>query len=493
MSLRRGCCMYFWVKLTTVADVAQIDKHVDPEFLPQRVAERLAKGLSNAVKGILIERNYVDKDYRSTFYNFYSKKGRQYRSDCVRLHFFDDTVSFDEARLRLTTADGQLSDHYFGFMVLRPTGIATIGRSVVSPDVRRGAGRYIITASHKVHVLGHTLKIQGFPSMDQHIDISVCAHATCWSILRHYSERYSTYRELLTHDITMLAQQFDPGGLVPSKGLALAQAERVFQEAGTYPIIVARDYNNANDPAFYRQLTAYVDSGFPLFAAMHGKRHAMAVVGYDLRKPVTSGVPGIRYSWDEVQSLAVVDDNDLPYLSIDARQGNYSALDIDSFIVALPEKVFYPADAFDSLVPKLFKLGSVVELPDQGKSIIRYFVTTGTAFRSFVRAHESEFDARLFSAVMKLPFAQFLWIVEFATEAQWAVNQVSARVVIDATASLTESYPYWLVHGRKEALIFTRESVSLNLSTDMGVLKWAEAGHSGFSKMETNLRPTRTK
>jgi hypothetical protein len=76
-------------------------------------------------------------------------------------------------------------------MVLRPTGIATIGRSVLSPDIRKGASGFIITALHKVQLLGYELEVQGFPSMDQHIDISVCAHAACWSILRHYSVHYN--------------------------------------------------------------------------------------------------------------------------------------------------------------------------------------------------------------------------------------------------------------------------------------------------------------
>src|SRR5205823_3396782 len=79
---------------------------------------------------------YIDKDYRSTFYNFYVKKGQQYRGDCVRLHFFDQTVSFDSDKLALSCPDNRLNDHYFGYMVLRPTGIATIGRTVLSPDIR---------------------------------------------------------------------------------------------------------------------------------------------------------------------------------------------------------------------------------------------------------------------------------------------------------------------------------------------------------------------
>ena len=162
--------------LASTGDLAQLEQHIDPEYSPKAVAKKLADGLSNAVKAILIERNYIDKDYRSTYYNFYAKKGRRYRADCVRLHFFDGTVSFDEKTLRLAAQnDPRLTDHYYGFMVLRPTGIATIGRSVLTPDVRRGASRFIITADHKVHLLGYKLTIRGFPSMDQHVDISVCA------------------------------------------------------------------------------------------------------------------------------------------------------------------------------------------------------------------------------------------------------------------------------------------------------------------------------
>src|SRR6185369_6311791 len=109
--------------------------------------------------------------------------------------------------------DPKVSDLYFGFVVLRPTRIATIGRSVLSPRIRTGSSRFQITHRHKVHLLGYKLSVTGFPSMDQHTDIAVCAHVACWSILRHYSERYSLYREYLTHDITQMAEETDPGGL----------------------------------------------------------------------------------------------------------------------------------------------------------------------------------------------------------------------------------------------------------------------------------------
>jgi hypothetical protein len=486
--------MYTWLTLGSIADLDNLKSYISPEYGPESVAEKLKDGLSNAVKGVLIERNYIDKDYRSTYYSFYSKKGLRYRADCVRLHFFDSTVNFDEKSLKLRAADPRLTDHYFGFMVLRPTGVATIGRTVLSPDVRKGADRYIITAEHKVHLLGHKLMIRGFPSMDQHIDISVCAHAACWSILRHYSERYNVYREFLTYDITTMAQQFNPGGVVPSLGLELSHVERVFQEAGTFPVIVARDMQSLGDPSFYRQLLAYVDSGFPLFAAMRGEEHAIAVVGYDWQRPLTTATPGLRYSWDAVKSFAVVDDNHLPYLSIPITGGTlYSAENIDAFIVALPEKVFYPADAVDRLTSTLFNIGAPLTLPARDETIIRYFITTGSALRHFVRDHESEFDPKLVKAIMMLPFAQFVWIVEFSTEGQWGTERVSARAVIDATASLVEFNPLWLIHSESAALIFNRERVSLDLTSGIRALRMSTMGHLGFSRMAQNLRPTQTK
>ncbi len=483
--------MYTWMPLTSPDDLAKLDQHVDPEYAPKFVAMKLADGLSDAVKGILIERNYIDKDYRSTFYNFYSKQGLRYRPDCIRLHLFDETVTFDEKSLKLRARDDpRLTDHYFGYIVLRPTRIATIGRSVLLPGIRRGSNRFIIKADHKVHVLGDTLIVSGFPSMDQHRDISVCAHAACWSILRHYSERYRTYREFLTHDITMMAQQFDPGGLIPSKGLALSHAERVFQEAGTFPVRVARGTTNAEQLSFYRQLIAYVDSGFPLFAAMQRRvpGHAVAVVGYGLRSPVKTPVIGIQYSWGEIESLAVVDDNHLPYLSIpiNGTTGPYSAEDIDAFIVALPEKIFYPAEAVEKLVPMLFKLGT--HLPPENESIVRYFITTGSAFRRFVRRSESEFDAELLKRIMTLPFAQFIWVVEFSTRSQWDTSRVSARAVIDATASLVEPWPLWLLHSRKEVLAFSRDSVSPDLKTGISVFATSDMGQETFTRFDENFR-----
>ncbi len=482
--------MYTWLQLRTPADLSRLSAHVSSEYDPAGVALRLSTALSPAVRAVLIEENYVDKDYRSTYYNFYSKKGRRYEANCVRLHFFDETVRFDQARLELRCLDrtGELSEHYFGYIVLRPTSIATIGRSVVSPDVRNGAGKFTLKSVHKVHVLGYKLTVEGFPSMDQHRDISVCAHAACWSILRHYSERYSSYREFLTNDITLMAQEFNPGGLVPSEGLDLGHAERIFQAAGSFPVLLDRE--NGDDESFYHQLMAYVDSGFPLYAAMNGREHAIVIIGYNWRPAPVRGVAELRFAWDEIEAVVVIDDNELPYLPIPTDNGTtYSAQDIDAFIVPLPEKIYYPADAVDEFAAGLYDIPSLPVLPPKEDTVIRYFITTGSAFREFVRKHSSEYDESLLQIIMSLPFAQFVWIIEYATRAQWDTSRVTARAVIDATASEHEEIPLWLIHNENDALVFDRQAIPI----DCQVLELRDLGLTGFTRMSSNLRTTRTR
>ena len=71
-------CMYSWIALATIDDLSKIAARVGSEYGPDQAAEMLSGSMSSAVKGVLIEHNYVDKDYRSTYYNYYAKKGQYY-------------------------------------------------------------------------------------------------------------------------------------------------------------------------------------------------------------------------------------------------------------------------------------------------------------------------------------------------------------------------------------------------------------------------------
>ena len=481
---------YDWLDIGEPDDYFKLEDFLDFEFAPKNVAKQLQEQIREEVKFILIEHDYVDKDYRSTFYNFYAKMGRQYSRDCVRLHFFAGGVNFDAELMRMTCPDGRLDDHYFGYIVLRPTINSTLGRSVLSPKIRDGVQGRAITSCHHVHLLGYKLSVWGFPSMAQHADISVCAHVSCWAILRHFSERYPQHKEYLLHEITTLAKSFDPGGIIPSLGLDVFEAERIFQAAGCYPLVVTKD--PCQEAQFYMQLLAYLESGFPLFVAMKSIAHAVVVTGFAWRTvPMASSSNGDDHVWSQVESLLVVDDNLLPYGNIELQSRttneNYSVEDFDAFIVPLPEKIYYAADAIGPLSAQvLYEMHqSLLGLTSENDVLRRYFISTISSLRNYARLNSSQLGEILVGLIMQLKTARFIWVVEYATRDQWERGHISSRSIVDATASPNDRQPVWLSHNDQSAIVFDRESAQAQaIAVDLN-----RPQYTPLARIERNLRP----
>ncbi len=493
---------YDWINIEKPDDYEQL-LGLDGEFEPTRIVAKLKANITSRVKAVLVEHDYVDKDYRSTLYNFYAKKGRPYRADSVRLHFFEEKVDFGVRPSEETGKRRTLDDRYYGYMVLRPTIRATLGRSVLSPDIRVGAHGSAIQGRHYVHLLGHRLSVWGFPSMDQHVDIAACAHVACWAILRHYSESYSQYREYLVYEIAKLATGFEPGGISPSRGLDIWEAERVFNAAGCYPVIVGRD-QVPTDEAFFGQLLAYLESGFPLFIGLVVKDdsqadeeadgHAIVAAGHNWKKGEAAASERSNHVWGQVDTLLTVDDNLLPYVTVpvgragsDGAEPDYTTDDFESFIVALPEKVGYPAEAmaeYAAVVESRLLIRAMGCMPEE-VGLHRYFMTTVSGLRRYARENASQLGTTLVDLLMRLDTAQFVWVLEFSSVEQWAAGRVAARGIVDASASHRDPDPIWLLHNEEVAFVFDRSEAKpgvqmVGLDRPSGV---------PLQRMEVNLRP----
>ena len=469
---------YDWIDLAEPTGYGRLKDLLDPVFDPQAIAKRLEDEVTDAVKFVLVEHGYVDKDYRSTLYSFYAKKGRTYRRDCVRLHFFDGRIGFDEALTDFLCRDVTPGDCYYGYIVLRPTMIATLGRSVLAPGIRVGAGGRAIQSEHNVNLLGYVLPVWGFPSMEQPADIAVCAHVSCWAILRYYSELFPQYREYLIQEMARLASPFEPGGLVPSLGLTVWEAERVFQAAGCFPLVVAKkqpeeegegDSEEAEeeDVAFYEEMLAYLESGFPLFVEMRSRLHAVVLVGCDWRERSVAPTRDPSHAWEQVNTLLMVDDNRLPYRSVPASatstltsdERDYSGEHFDKFIVALPEKIHFSASAVGALSDSLaVVLVEGFQVARANVRIRRYFMTTISELREEVREHASQMGGVLTGLFMRLNSAQYVWVVEFCALDQWDRGAVAARAIVDATASRQDPVATLLLHDEQLAISFDRSS-----------------------------------
>lgn len=152
---------------------------VNPE-LDSNGLKRLKSVLESHAMCVVIERHYIDKDFRDTFSYFYSKRFNTPSPRCVRLHFFEsavdeDTIALGKAVVRKT---------YLGYSVIRPTKPNCIGRTLLKHTLRTDAAAHLAICREKVHLMGTQLEVEGFPFISQDADATVCAESALWMLLR---------------------------------------------------------------------------------------------------------------------------------------------------------------------------------------------------------------------------------------------------------------------------------------------------------------------
>ena len=248
-----------------------------------------------------------------------------------------------------------------------------------------------------------------------------------------------------------------------------------------------------SDEVFFSQFLAYLESGFPLFVAIPSKEHAVVIVGYNWKKTAVSPQVSPSHVWTQVEALLTVDDNLLPYATVPLQSNptapqlpSYAADLFNSFIVALPEKIYYPADAIEVLCRTIQRsLESSRGADREPLELQRYFITTVSRLREHAREHQSLLGNSLVGLIMRLETAQFVWVVEYCSVAQWQAGRVAARAIVDATASSADKMPIWLLYDEEVAHVFDRSfaemrAIPIHLNrTTLGPLP----------RMELNLRP----
>ena len=101
---------------------------------------------------------------------------------------------------------------------------------------------------------------------------------------------------------------------------------------------------------------------------------------------------------------------------------------------------------------------AMLNLPEESTLLRRYFITTVSALKRFARENVSQFGDELADLLMHLKTTQFVWVIEYASEEQWKERHITARVVLDASASRRDEQPMWLCHNHELAIVFDRSS-----------------------------------
>lgn len=417
---------------------------------------------------IVVEDDYVDRDFLEDFASYYVKCHGQYDRWCTRLHFFKRAFSADDfAGLlegRGTLTHDELRNTYLGFIVVKPLPRTIVGRTCLAtyPD---GGGRrkYPITRKYGANLFGFDLSVETLAFQEQDQVTAACATSALWSVF-HQTGQLFQHPIPTPVEITRAATDQSPleTRTFPNSGLTTLQMARATRAIGLEPVVLP-----AHDGYVLRSTAhAYLRSGLPLIlvvtladtSATPPKilgRHAIAVAGYSLgRGTPYSGTltlneasrmdklyghddqvgPFARMVFDDAPASLVIDGVTKTFSSVLHTSWNHGTVKAFPDVVLVPayHKIRIPLRVvhdemvgFDSFVQVLT---SVPASPVQPLKWDIY-LTTGSEWKeSIVREGVASGDLRRDNLLQPLP--RFVW--------RALGRDASDRAVIDVLVDATD-------------------------------------------------------
>lgn len=419
--------------------------NTDDSVLPkiQVLIEALCENLC-----VVVETEYVDKDYRDAYYRLYSTKLRDYERNCVRLSFFNDgllpilenIVSASEAEIN------KVKEGYFGFVVLRPLK-QCIGRNIISPmAMKQGTGMSLCGIRMRTSCLGMKLSVWGFPHASQDGQLMTCAETTVWAISEYFGEKYSHYSRIYPHGIVDMLHDSVYERQIPSHGLTYEMISLALQKQH----FECKVYHKAN--ARFRELfNCYVESEFPLAVAIEGNDsqgipfgHAIVCIGQqtlpkDAINTVTPrSINNVQiYNWNNaISEFVSIDDNMMPYQYFDFNRPtvhysnpDWNNTEITCFIVPLHPKIYIEAEEALGISEQQIAYTH----PAGSEVYVRTLLTTSRSYREYILKQPAiTSDTKEMMLNINLP--KFVWLTEVSNKTDFLANKVNEILLIDATA-----------------------------------------------------------
>lgn len=281
---------------------------------------------------ILVERQYIDRDYLEDFASYYVRCFHEYPHVCSRLHFFKDEITCEDFEAVLKGSDLQkLNDSYLGFVVIKPLPQTIIGRTCLRTyDDDNGRRHYPSTRDYEVNVFGvdlvakHTLAFQ-----EQDHIAAACATSALWSAFQGTGKRFQhpiPSPVAITRAATK--QWARETRTFPNDGLDIVEMAHAIRDVGLEPLMLRANRQDILKSNLYAYLKAkipllliadiYDGAQQPLSHLQrpgYRGKHAVAVTGYSLglSKPTPHGRTGLLLMASRIDKLYAHDDQVGPF------------------------------------------------------------------------------------------------------------------------------------------------------------------------------------
>jgi hypothetical protein len=415
----------------------------------------------NGAQSVVIETHYYDADYRSEYAAFYSRLYVPREATTHRLHFFKSDLT---GRPLWDLGIGPDDSDYLGYVIVRPSPLRRVGRTVLSPPARhKDAVRTSVT--DRVTLFGQELTVRGVPFMQQDANATLdrCAHIAAW--MAHYSAfRRDEVARLPVAEFSLRADPSYGGRPAPSGGLTDRQLVELLRRLELPPHVV--DVASLSLPGHLAKQTEqevpaqprpwvssleatccrYLNSGYPVIVATD--HHTFVLCGYFRDKDGDDeSIRFVRHE-DEAGPYLVVPS---PYRDLGPGGESYSPW--RRLIVPAPEELWLQPELAERTAMSFIKAS--VQAANLGKvdfgPLPSLVSSEALGIRTYAR-HNNSFKkglpGRVEDAVLKayrlarLP--RYVWIVEVVDKDRRRSGHedcVIGEYVFDATSSGLQPRP----------------------------------------------------
>lgn len=220
-------------------------------------------------KTIIVENDYIDRDYLEDFASYYVRCFTEYKRHCKRLHFFKN--KFDAAFFQETLSSGnqknssELQSNYIGFIVVKPLPQTIIGKTcLMTYGTQKETNRcYPINRTYTAHLFGIDLKVETLAFQEQDSEVAACATSTLWSVF-HGTGIVFHHPIPSPSEITIAATKHQPieNRTFPNRGLSIGQIAHGIQSVGLEPLLIK--LKTKSNVIFTGYLYAYLKFGIPM-------------------------------------------------------------------------------------------------------------------------------------------------------------------------------------------------------------------------------------
>ena len=299
-----------------------------------------AKGLD--AKTIVIESDYISKDYLHDYASYYAYCFEKYPKFCKRIHFFDIEFSLQEFQSIILSSVKEKEDfwkHYLGFIVVKPIPVTIIGYTVLktySGVQEFNSRNFWGIRDYSIHLFGNKVQISSLAFQEQDSVLAACATTAIWSMLNKAAADFHTILKSPS-EITKDADTVSPDGsrLFPNKGLNLLQICQAIFNSGLVSEIKQPDYPIFNEEGIEESrcisnqylkkiISAYSPIGIPIILVIKVPNgltsglHAITVSGYKQHPPKAVAVnEDVSWLSDNIEKFYAHDDQWGPFTRID--------------------------------------------------------------------------------------------------------------------------------------------------------------------------------